>query len=129
MRSLSYLDISGNNYDARDLTIFMEQITKENRLKWLSLAFNRASTANTFKFVNLLNRFIHYSDTLMHIDLSAMDFSPFDADDILHNGIGKSRTLLSAHLSGIQFGSNSINKMIRPELCTPITVLDQEIYS
>ena len=127
LRSLCYLDISGNNFDARDLTIFMDQILKDNRLKWLSLAFNRASKESG-NFVNLLNKFIHYSDTLMHIDLSGMGFSPEDCEEILKKGVKKSRTLLSAHLSGNLILNESIDKLVRSDYCTPITAVDQNVY-
>ena len=44
--------------------------------------------------------FIHYSDSLLHIDLGGMEFDYEDIMSIISKGIRKSRTLLSCHLIG-----------------------------
>ena len=118
------MDISGNRLDAKDLTLFIEGIHRKNFLKWLNISFNQAHInghANEEDpvgegFVDTLSKFIHFHDNLLHIDLSGMDFRPADAITILKEGIGKSRTLLSAHLSGLNLPKGQLDQVLEDTL-------------
>lgn len=61
-------------------------------------------------------QFIHFHDNLLHIDLSGMDFRPHEATVVLKEGIGKSRTLLSAHLSGLNLQGEAVDRLLEQTL-------------
>lgn len=57
--------------------------------------------------------FIHYSDTLLHIDLGGMNFNFNDISYIFQHGLRKSRTLRSCHI----VGANNFGPSKFQELC------------
>mmetsp|Transcript_2384 Transcript_2384/g.3647 ORF Transcript_2384/g.3647 Transcript_2384/m.3647 type:complete len:190 (-) Transcript_2384:2208-2777(-) len=52
-------------------------------------------------FTETLAKFLHFSDSLLHIDLSGLGLSPNSLKFILLKGLRMSRSLLSCHFSGI----------------------------
>lgn len=82
-----------------------------NSLKSLNLSFNSSRIPGNFISKSIVQNsqlevtdsivdFIHYSDTLLHIDLGGMDFDFEDLTKIIQKGLRRSRTLLSCHLIG-----------------------------
>lgn len=56
--------------------------------------------------------FIHYSDTLLHIDLGGMNFTFTDISHIFQRGLRKSRTLRSCHIVGANnFGPSKFQEL------------------
>ena len=51
--------------------------------------------------IKTISSFIHYSDTLLHIDLGGLNLLHPQIEYIFKNGLRRSRTLLSCHFVGI----------------------------
>merc|ERR1712167_114893 len=106
MGSLHYLDISANKLTAGELTIFLSQIHRKEHLRTLKLGYNSSTSAGLAPdepdpFIEELTGFIHYSDSLLHLDLSGMSFTFEALKELCSMGLRKSRTLLSCHMSGL----------------------------
>jgi len=52
----------------------------------------------------MLAKFIHYSDSLVHLNLGSLNMSYSQLEVVINRGIRKSRTLQSVHFSGIKTG-------------------------
>ena len=78
MMSLHYLDISSNRLNSTDLDQFLSLIDGKNHIRTLKIGYNSSETTGLSidddQFIYTLSDFIHYADSLLHIDLSGMSF-------------------------------------------------------
>ena len=116
MYSLHYLDISANKLTAGELTIFLKLIKRKEHLRTLKLGYNSSTSAGLAPdepdpLIEELTGFIHYSDSLLHLDLSGMSFTFEGLKKLCSRGLRKSRTLLSCHMSGMGLHDPQLNKI------------------
>jgi len=96
---LEHFDISANSIDAMTLSKFFEIIDQNNQLRSLNISFNTCNKGTDLH--ERIAKFLHNSDTLIHLDISGLSLEFSDYKHIVERGIRKSRTLLSIHMSGM----------------------------
>lgn len=113
MDKLEHLDLSFNHIKHTTFAQFFNNINGKNNLKSLRCLFN-SSQPTTVKpatgkpkdedqigsIEEELSNYLHHSSTLLHINMSGMNFSFEQIKYIFSNGLRKARTLLSVHFSG-----------------------------
>ena len=122
---LQHLDLSATGLDGYDIRELLSSSTDHNSLKSLNLSYNSARQPGVVTQADLdgppeatavtaLADFIHYSDTLLHIDLGGMNFSFTELEHIFSRGLRKSRTLQSCHIVGAnRFGAQKFEKLMQ----------------
>ena len=80
-----------------------------------------------------LSNFIHFSDSLLHIDLGGMNMSQKELQYIFAYGLRKSRTLISCHFVGANnYGDAKYNELLQILKIAPKNkfdpILDPEVY-
>jgi len=55
--------------------------------------------------------FLHYSDSLMHFDMSGIEMSIEGYFHVAERGIRKSRTLLSIHMGGMPLRQDELQEL------------------
>jgi hypothetical protein len=102
--ALRELDISSNKLTASELSNLLSSLTPHNQnLTHLNLSWNSAQCPNKKeqnKFDEGFSHFIRYSHSLVHLDVSGMNFSEKSMKYFCLRGVRKSKTLLSVHMSG-----------------------------
>lgn len=130
--SLTSLDISANKLDAKCLNAFLQQINRNNSLRYLNLSFNSASqkgevlvkppknefedpieVVKVHEFFTTLIDFIHYSDSLLVIDLSCMSFDFISAKHIVEMGLRESRVLITCLMKGLDVTGEQYQELVR----------------
>ena len=115
LHNLSYLDISSNKMSTSDLANFLNLLYQRNQLRSLNIGYNQTGsqkqTEKSELFIETLCKFMHYSDTLLHLNLSGMEFSYESIIKVITNGLRKSRTILSCHLGGLMKQHNKLDEM------------------
>lgn len=84
----------------------MSDVHGKNGLRSLNIGCNSgASSTRTLEEVSPLEKslsdFMHYSSTLVHLDMSCLGLTFGAYKYIARNGLRKSRTLLAVHISGM----------------------------
>ena len=123
--ALEHLDLSATGLNGHDICELLSSTTDHNSLKSLNLSYNITRQPGALTQADLddlpeatavtaLADFIHYSDTLLHIDLGGMSFSFAELEHIFVRGLRKSRTLQSCHIVGAnRFGEQKFNKLMK----------------
>ena len=92
--TIEQLDISSNNLSSKQIDMFLE-LTDDN-LKSLNISYNSGSEC-----VEKLSHYLHRSMRLVHFDMSGLGLKMDGLLELVQNGIRKSRTLQSVHMSGL----------------------------
>lgn len=103
--NLQFLNLSATNLNGHHIHELLTIINKFNCLKSIDLSYNSvkqlATTQNSDNWViKILSNFIHYSDSLLHIDLGGMNHSQSELEYVMQHGLRKARTLISCHFAG-----------------------------
>lgn len=97
---LEHLDISANGLQGATISQFLKMIDKKNQLRSLNISTNSCKK-NGSELSEQISKFLHYSDSLIHFDMSSLGLAFPDYLHIAEKGLRKSKTLLSAHMSGM----------------------------
>ena len=58
--------------------------------------------------------FIHYQDSLLHVDFGGMNLPYIDMEYLFYRGLAKSRTLRSCHLIGVaNYGPKKFRELLK----------------
>ena len=95
---LKYLNISYNGGD-NDKTTELDEA--KMTAQYLLSKMGKSQSAS--KLESILAHFIHYSNTLIHLDISNLPISTQSYMYIAKFGLRKSRSLLSCHMESVGF--------------------------
>ena len=106
MKQEKFLNISDTDLDGHDIHSLLSQIDKRNQLRSINFSHNSVkqlgvSEKDPTYVIKTISSFIHYSDTLLHIDLGGLNLLHPQIVYLFKNGLRRSRTLLSCHFVGI----------------------------
>ena len=105
LMGLKFLDLSATNLNGNNIHDLLGIIDRFNFLRSVNFSYNSmkqvgGSEKSQHWGIRTLSDFIHFSDTLLHIDLGGMNFSQKELEYVILNGLRKSRTLISCHFVG-----------------------------
>jgi len=137
---LTSLDISANKLDAKALNSFLKQIDRRHSLRYLNIGYNSASQRGEIKltkpkktldtkfvkpkaeepivevkvleFSSTLAEFLHYSDSLLMIDLSGLGFDFLSAKYVIEKGLRKARALTTCVMKGMSITQEERQEII-----------------
>ena len=69
------------------------------------------------EFYETLSNYIHYSDSLIEIDLSCMSFDEYGLQYLFERGLSKSRSVLICHLRGLLINKKSLSELLKILKC------------
>lgn len=124
IQNFEYLDLSDTGLNGQAIYVLLTSLFKQNQLRHLDLSentlrqFGRFNASDQFQeeghVVGKLAEFVHYSSSLIHLGLSNMGFTYKSLLYFIKEGLRKSRTLQSCHLTGADdFGEEKFEAVLR----------------